>query len=95
MKTEYDIIQSPLITEKFTMYLAPMRQYLFLVNTRSNKIEIKKAIEKIYKVKVDKVRTITVKGKKKRVRSQQGYTSEWKKAIVTLHEGQTIEVNRG
>jgi len=95
MKTEFDVIQSPLITEKFTMVLAPLRQYLFMVGRHANKAEIKKAIEKIYKVKVDKVRTITVRGKKKRVRAQYGYTASWKKAMVTLKEGYTIEVNRG
>lgn len=95
MKTEFDVIQSPLITEKFTMHLLPLRQYTFLVDKRANKVEIKKAVEKIYKVKVDQVRTISVKGKKKRIRQQQGYTSSWKKAIVALKEGYTIEVNRG
>lgn len=95
MKTDYDIIESPLITEKFTMVLSPLRQYVFRVARKANKIEIKKAIERIYKVKVAHVHTMTVRGKRKRVRVQYGYTSDWKKAIVSLKEGFNIEVNRG
>ena len=95
MKTDYDIIESPLITEKYTMVLAPLQQYVFRVQRHANKIEIRKAIENLYKVKVASVHTITVRGKKKRIRAQQGYTSSWKKAIVSLKEGYRIEVSKG
>ena len=95
MKTEYDIVRTPLITEKFTLIYGPLRKYVFIVDKKANKIEIKNAIEKIYKVEVDKVHTMNIKGKKKRVRWQQGFTSSRKKAIVTLKEGFQIEINRG
>jgi len=88
----YEVIKSPLITEKATK-LAKFNQYVFWVDKRANKIEIKKAIEEIYNVKVEKVRTINMKGKTKRIRwGQEGKTSSWKKAIVTLKEGYQIKV---
>ena len=72
--------------------MLPENKYLFWVDKRANKIEIKKAIEEIYKKKVIKVNTIIVSGKKKRVRYKEGYTSEWKKATVTLEKGEKIDV---
>ncbi len=91
-RSSYQIIKSPLITEKATN-LGSFNQYVFWVDKRSNKIEIKKAIEEIYKVKVVKVQTMNVKGKTKRIRwGQEGKTSSWKKAIVTLKKGDTIKV---
>ena len=95
MKTEYDIVRAPIITEKSTTVYGPLNKYVFLVDKKSNKVEIKNAIEKIYKVEVQRVHTISVKGKKKRVRLQEGRTSSRKKAIVTLKEGFQIEINRG
>lgn len=91
MITCYDVIKSLIRTEKGTSLEAD-RQYLFKVDRRSNKIEIKKAVEEIYKVKVEGVNTTTVQGKRKRVRQQLGHTSSWKKAFVRLKEGQKIEV---
>jgi large subunit ribosomal protein L23 len=88
--TCYDIIKTLVRTEKGTM-LEPDRKYLFHVAKSSNKIEIKKAVEEIYKVKVQDVNTTIVRGKLKRVRQEQGSTTPWKKAIVTLKEGQKIE----
>ncbi|OGX09519.1 MAG: 50S ribosomal protein L23 [Omnitrophica WOR_2 bacterium GWF2_38_59] len=70
----------------------PDRKYLFQVASKANKIEIKKAIEEIYKVKVQAVNTNMMKAKLKRVRQAQGKTTPWKKAIVTLKEGEKIEV---
>lgn len=90
MITCYDIIKTLVRTEKGTM-LEPDRKYLFHVAKSSNKIEIKKAVEEIYKVKVQDVNTTIVRGKLKRVRQEQGSTTPWKKAIVTLKEGQKIE----
>ena len=78
-------------TEKGTMLEAD-RQYVFQVAKTANKIQIKDAIEEIYKVKVKSVNTTSIKGKLKRVRQAQGRTASWKKAIVTLKEGQKIEV---
>lgn len=91
MKTCYDIIKSLVRTEKGTD-LEKLNQYLFEVDSRANKIEIKQSIEEIYKVKVKRVNTLFVRGKLRRVRQQQGSTSAWKKAIVTLKEGDKIEV---
>jgi len=91
MITSYDIIQTLIRTEKGTR-LEAERKYIFQVSVSANKIEIKRAIEQIYKVKVKEVNIIIVPGKKKGVRRDLGYTSNWKKAIVTLQEGQTINV---
>ena len=90
MKTSYDIIKTLVRTEKGTS-LEPQRQYLFEVDRKANKVEIRKAVEEVYKVKVQAVNTIVVPGKPKQVRRELGYTSSWKKAIVTLQEGQKIE----
>lgn len=91
MTIPYDIVKTLIRTEKGT-WLQPQRKYLFEVNRRSSKIEIKKAVEEIYSVKVERVNTLVVSGKKKRVRQQLGRTADWKKAVVTLREGQKIEV---
>lgn len=91
MITCYDIVKTLVRTEKGT-FLEPERKYLFQVSRNSNKIEIKKAIEEIFKVKVQDINTCIVRGKLKRVRQEQGSTTPWKKAIVTLKEGQKIEV---
>lgn len=91
MITCYDIVKTLIRTEKGTM-LGPARKYLFEVATPANKIEIKKAVEEIYNVKVKSVNTAVMHGKLKRVRQQLGRTKDWKKAVVTLKEGQKIEV---
>ena len=91
MITSYDIIKSLLRTEKGTL-VEKHRQYIFEVNSKATKTDIKKAVEEIYKVKVQAVNIVIVPGKLKRVRTKYGYTSEWKKAVVTLKEGNKIEV---
>jgi len=91
MKIHYDIIKALLRTEKSTAY-EPLGKYLFLVDKSSNKIQIKQAVEQIYKVKVKDVNTFILRGKLKRVRYQVGKTPDFKKAIVTLKEGQKIDV---
>jgi len=91
MKVPQDIVKALLKTEKATLY-EPQRKYLFLVNRATNKIEIKKAIEALYKVKVTSVNTFIAPGKLKRVRYQYGKTPDIKKAVVTLKEGQKIEM---
>lgn len=101
MKTVYDVIKRPLITEK-CMDLTAEGKYAFEVALDSNKIEIKDAVEKIYNVKVDKVNTLVVKGKKRSGTDRRGkgkrvtgMTSEWKKAYVTLKPGEKIDIYEG
>jgi len=89
MKSPYTIIKYPLITEKGS-YLGSQNKYLFCVDKRANKLEIKRAIEEIYKVMVSDVNTLRVRGKKKRVRQEWGRTPEWKKAVISLKEGEKI-----
>ena len=97
------IIVKPLLSEKANMLSSTKRQYVFQVSTKSNKLQIKSAIEKKFEVKVDKVRTINYKGKMKNtsVRSNgkvlrtSGFRASWKKAIVTLLEGQQIDIIGG
>ncbi len=86
-----DIILAPVITEKSVAALSD-KKYTFRVADGANKIEIAKAAEEIFGVKVAKVNTISMKGKKRRMGRFEGYTSDWKKAIVTLTEdSKTIE----
>jgi len=92
MKNAYGIIKSLLRTEKGTEQLLPLNKYVFWVDKSANKIEVKDAIEQIYKVKVDCINTLMTRGKKKRVRYQEGKTPDQKKAIVTLKEGHKIDV---
>lgn len=88
----YSILKQPLISEKASKG-ASLGKYVFIVENNANAIEIKKAVEKIYKVKVLKVNTCVVKGKMKRVRyNQPGRTSNWKKAVVTLRKGFEIKL---
>ena len=84
------IIQKPLMTEKSTN-LNQFNQYSFVVSVDSNSIEIKRAIEKIFKVKVLKVNTSISRGKIKSFKGSLGYRKDIKKAIVTLAEGNTID----
>lgn len=94
MKNPRDIIIRPLITEK-SMDLAQENKYTFVVDKNANKIEIKAAVEELFKVKVEKVNTIRVKGKMKRVGRFVGRTPEYKKAIVKLRAGDKIELFEG
>ena len=87
-----DIILAPVITEKTSMISANGDKIVFKVKKDANKTQIKQAIEKIYNVKVEKVNTINVKPKKKRVGRYTGTTSAYKKAIITLAEGSKIEL---
>ncbi|MGI6486261.1 MAG: 50S ribosomal protein L23 [Thermoanaerobacterales bacterium] len=83
MKNPHDIILRPWITEK-TMDMKQYKKYVFVVDKRANKTEIKNALESIFGVKVDKVNTINMRGKKKRMGRFEGKRADWKKAIVTL-----------
>jgi len=89
-----EIIVRPIITEK-TYQLIELNKYSFEVDKRANKPQIAKAVEEIFEVKVKKVNTLPVHGKKKRRGRIEGTTRSWKKAIVTLVEGDRIEVFEG
>ena len=90
--TKYlEILKAPVITEK-SENARNEGKYTFKVDSRANKLEIKEAIEKIFNVKVTSIRTMNVKPKKRRVGRYTGLTNRTKKAIVTLEEGQTIDL---
>ena len=91
MKDPFSIIIKPVITEDATQ-ISERGQYAFKVHRDSTKAEIRKAVEKAFNVKVKKVNTQIIKGKIKRVRFQPGRRPNWKKAIVTLEEGQTLDL---
>ena len=91
MNDSYAVIRSLLRTEKGSLQ-AVHNQYLFNVKKDANKIQIKRAVEQIYKVKVDSVNTQVMPGKIKKVRQQVGMTPDWKKAVVTLKDGQKIDL---
>lgn len=90
----YGIIQSPVVTEKSTMG-SQYGQVTFKVPTTAKKPEIKAAVEALFKVKVTKVNTMIQKGKTKVFKGTKAFRSDTKKAIVTLEEGQTIDVGSG
>ena len=90
----YDVLLSPHITEKSTM-LGEQNKTVFKVALDSSKDEIASAVEAIYSVKVTKVNTIVTKGKTKRFKGMKGRRPDVKKAIVTLAEGQTIDITSG
>ena len=87
MKNIYDILKGPHLTEKADTLQERTGQIIVKVNPAANKVEIKEAVEKMFHVKVGKVRTTMMRGKQKRVGRHLGRTSDWKKAIVTLTEG--------
>jgi large subunit ribosomal protein L23 len=90
----YDVILAPVITEKATL-LSEQNKVVFRVSRDSTKDEIAAAVEELFKVKVTKVNTLNVKGKTKRFRGRPGRRSDVKKAIVTLAEGQSIDISTG
>ncbi|OPX84424.1 MAG: 50S ribosomal protein L23 [Pelotomaculum sp. PtaB.Bin104] len=94
MKNPRDILRKPLVTEKSTSLLKD-NKYTFVVDINANKVEIRQAVESIFKVKVEKVNTMRVKGKIKRVRRVPGKTPDIKKAVVTLRDGDRIEIFEG
>jgi large subunit ribosomal protein L23 len=91
----FDIIKKPLITEKGTNAQAASNQYYFAVDPRASKTEIKEAVSDIFKVTVTGVHTMRIRGKLRRVGRNVGRTAAWKKAIVTLKEGDRIEFLEG
>lgn len=92
---DYDIIRRPIITEKTNIQKETSNQVTFEVDPRANRIEIQRAIEKIFKVKVANTCTMNVSGKYKRRGRVLGKRKNWKKAIVTLMPGERIEFFEG
>jgi large subunit ribosomal protein L23 len=88
----HSIIKRMLVTEKSTIEKEEKNKYYFEVDQRANKIEIRKAAEKLLKVVVDDVHVINIKGKKKRVGRIIGKRRDWKKAVVTLAQGNAIDI---
>lgn len=91
MKDPHDIIQAPLITEKGSLLGEKANQVLFRVHPDANKLDVKKAVETLFKVKVEKVRVMRYLGKVRRVGRNIGRLPQWKKACVTLKEGDRID----
>jgi large subunit ribosomal protein L23 len=89
--TPTQIIIRPILTEKSNGLEAAHNQYTFEVHRQANKIEIGKAVEQVFGVRVDKVRTMVVRGNIRRVGRFFGKTRQWKKAVVTLHPGDSID----
>jgi large subunit ribosomal protein L23 len=95
MKGPYQVVLKPLLTEKGTRLKEEGNQYLFRVAKEANKIEIKHAIEHLFKVTVLDVRTTRVRGKVKRLGRFEGQKPNWKKAVATLKAGDSIELYEG
>jgi large subunit ribosomal protein L23 len=91
MKGPHDVIQAPLISEKGSLLAESTQQVLFKVRPDANKIEVKKAVEALFKVKVVKIRMARYLGKIRRVGKSMGRRPQWKKAYVTLREGDKID----
>ena len=95
IKNPERIILRPVITEKSTLLKEKNREICFEVDSRANKIEIRRAVEKVFNVKVVDVRTMQMKGKAKRFGRTIGRRRHWKKAIVTLAKGEYVEFFEG
>jgi large subunit ribosomal protein L23 len=95
MKQAHQIVKRPVITEKANLGKEAANQVVFEVATYANKIEIARAVEELFAVHVEGVRTQLVGGKRKRLGRHIGYTQKWKKAIVTLRQGDAIDFFEG
>lgn len=95
MKSQFGLISKPYITEKVLLLKEEGNKVVFQIRKDTNKIELKNAVESIFNVKVESINTLNVKGKKKRLGKHEGKRADWKKAIVTLKEGDTIEYFEG
>lgn len=87
-----DVLIRPIVTEKSTDLMTSDNKYTFVIDRKANKTQVKQAVEEIFNVKVDKVNTMRVRGKIRRQGQSVGRTSDYKKAIVTLADGHTIDV---
>ena len=94
MRNPWEIVRRPIITEKATK-LGDQNKYVFEVSKDANKIEIRNAVQEMFDVVVTKVTTTSMRGKKRRMGRFQGRRPDWKKAVVTLREGDAIEVSGG
>jgi len=93
MKDPYTVVKTVRVTEKGTTLTEKLNQYQVVVDKRANKLDVKRAMEQLFKVKVLHVNTMNVRGKARRERTVQfGRTASWKKAVVTLKEGDKIEL---
>ncbi|HET6434937.1 MAG TPA: 50S ribosomal protein L23 [Xanthomonadaceae bacterium] len=88
----YDVIRAPRVSEKTARLQEVSNQYVFEVATDANKADIKAAIEQLFDVRVEAVNVVNVKGKNKSFKFRQGRRGDWRKAYVTLAEGQAIDV---
>lgn len=95
MRNVHEVIVRPLVTEKSTDQLERNGAYSFVVGNDANKVEIAQAVEQLFNVKVRSVRTMRYRGKERRVGRHVGRRAAWKKAVVTLREGDTIEIFEG
>lgn len=92
MKDPREIVIMPLVSEKSTNLRADQNKYVFRVDKKANKLQIKKAVEGLFKVKVEEVTTMTMHGRPKRLGRYEGRRPDWKKAIVKLKKGEAIEL---
>lgn len=99
MKKVHEILVQPILTEKIQKLQESQQKYAFTVQAQANKIQIKQAVEQKFDVSVEHVRTINVKGKRKQMNTRRGITRgrcpNWKKAMVTLREGDSIDYFEG
>lgn len=91
----YEVIVRPVITEKSTDQLEKNQAYTFVVDKDANKLQIAEAVEKLFNVHVRNVRTMRYRGKQRRVGRTIGRRADWKKAVVTLRDGDSIEIFEG
>jgi large subunit ribosomal protein L23 len=95
MRPPYEVVKKPLVSEKTTKLREHSNRVTFEVAMDANKVEIRDAVEKLFKVRVRNVRTLIVRGKERRLGRRMGRQSNWKKAVVTLRPGETIELFEG
>ncbi|MHB9031466.1 MAG: 50S ribosomal protein L23 [Anaerolineae bacterium] len=91
----YEVLVRPILTEKGNYQVDKLRQYTFEVSTRANKIQVREAVETAFKVNVLDVSIMNIRGKQRRMGRHTGTTNAWKKAIVTLAQGQSISFFEG
>jgi large subunit ribosomal protein L23 len=89
----YDVVKRPVVTEKSTSMQQLRNQFTFEVATDANKVEVRKAVETLFSVKVLKVNIVTMRGKARRMFGRPGETKPWKKAVVTLRKGDSIDIS--
>jgi len=95
MKNQFQVVKKPILTERATALKEDKQQVVFEVHPKANKMEIKEAVEAIFKIKVREVNTLNYKGKPKRLGVHSGKRSAWKKAIVTVVKGEKLDFLEG